>query len=173
MLQVHVLFDNPGGLPESPKLLEQKIRDLAREKELTHHECTTFTSDSKIPEHWKVLLACRPCKKNLTQYLAQDFLDIVPNFMPEHNLDQEFFTIGENAYSTNRENEAMIRPTFTSNADEVDMRIWLHSLHSVGNRILVFSPDIDVYHIGLTQFQGKQSSSSLAKASWFHPNYWI
>ncbi len=85
--------------------------------------------------------------------------------MPEHNLDQEFFTnIGGNAYSTNRENEAMIRPTFTSNADEADMRIWLHSLHSVGNRILVFSPDTDVYHIGLTQLQGKHIIIQLSKS---------
>jgi len=85
--------------------------------------------------------------------------------MPETNLDQEFFAnIGGNAYSTNKESEAMIRPTFTSNVDEADMRIWLHSLHSVGNRILVFSPDTDVYHIGLTQIYGKHVIIQLSKS---------
>ncbi len=85
--------------------------------------------------------------------------------MPAHNVDQEFFTnVDGDTYSTNTESDVMIRPTFTSNADEADTRIWLHSLRSVGNRILVFSPDTDVYHIGLTQLHGKHVIIQLNKS---------
>lgn len=41
------------------------------------------------------------------------------------------------------------RPTLWSNADEADLRVWLHCMHSQGYRKLIFSPDTDVYHIGL------------------------
>lgn len=51
VLQVHVLFDNPGGLPESPKSLEQCRGDSAKEKELADHKCTKFTSKTCIPSH--------------------------------------------------------------------------------------------------------------------------
>ena len=37
----------------------------------------------------------------------------------------------------------------TTNAEEADTRIWLHAKFSYGTRILIFSPDTDVYHIGL------------------------
>ena len=38
-----------------------------------------------------------------------------------------------------------------TNADEGDLRIWLHCMHSAGTRILIYSPDTDVYHIRLTK----------------------
>ena len=34
-------------------------------------------------------------------------------------------------------------------AEEADTRVWLHVLRSPGTRKLVYSPDTDVYHIGL------------------------
>ena len=43
-----------------------------------------------------------------------------------------------------------LEPCYHSNAEEADTRIWLHVKHSAGNRKLIFSPDNDVYHIGLT-----------------------
>lgn len=64
---------------------------------------------------------------------------------------QEFITnIKGNAYCTNMQREEMMRPTFSSNVDEADMHIWLHCVHSAGNRIMIFSPDTDVYHISIT-----------------------
>ena len=37
----------------------------------------------------------------------------------------------------------------TCNAEESDSRIWLHVLNSSGEKMLVLSPDTDVYNIGL------------------------
>ena len=41
------------------------------------------------------------------------------------------------------------RAELSSDAEEADTRVWLHTFRSVGHRKLVFSPDTDVYHIGL------------------------
>lgn len=40
-------------------------------------------------------------------------------------------------------------PTCSSNAHESDMRIWRHVMQAKADRILVYSPDTDVYNIGL------------------------
>ena len=38
----------------------------------------------------------------------------------------------------------------SSNADEADLRVWLHCKNSCGIHKFLYSPDTDVYHIGLT-----------------------
>lgn len=70
-------------------------------------------------------------------------------------------------HSTNRQGEAIMRPTYLSNVDEAEMRIWLHTVHSTGTRVLIFSPDTDVYHIGLTHLQlmpGREIIVQLSKS---------
>ena len=42
-----------------------------------------------------------------------------------------------------------IDPTCTSKAHETDMRIWRHVVQSQAGRILIYSPDTDIYNIGL------------------------
>ena len=42
-----------------------------------------------------------------------------------------------------------VLPHLTCSAEEADMRIWLHCTHSIGTKKLVFSPDTDVFHIGM------------------------
>ena len=41
-------------------------------------------------------------------------------------------------------------PSLVCDAEESDTRVWLHVLHSSGHKKLLYSPDTDVYHIGLT-----------------------
>ena len=46
-------------------------------------------------------------------------------------------------------------PQLLCTAKESDTRVWLHVVHSAGNKKLLFSPDTEVYHIGhLLEFQG-------------------
>ena len=40
-------------------------------------------------------------------------------------------------------------PAFSCNAMETDTRLWLHAKNTRQNKILVISPDTNVYHIGL------------------------
>lgn len=148
-LEVHIVFDNSGGLCESPKEIEQARRDQAKGSELVHHHCVpTVNSSTCVPNKWRSFISCRACKAKLTTYLAEEFLQMAPKYM--YNCEQEFFSnIKGNVYSIDIEGYHLQRPSYSTNMDESDMRIWLHSLHTSGRKILVFSPDTDVYHIGL------------------------
>ena len=57
------------------------------------------------------------------------------------------------AYTTTSNHIKQSLPALWTNADEADVQIWLHCIHSFGRRKLIFSPDTDVYHIGLTAVQ--------------------
>ena len=112
------------------------------------HNCLDFDNSTIIPARWRGLLSCRQYKLKLTHYTANAMLDIAPSFLSD---DQEFITnIAEVAYSTNSDKEKLPRPTLYSNTDESDNRIWLHCVHSHGTKKLLYSPDTDIYHIGLT-----------------------
>ena len=68
------------------------------------------------------------------------------------NSDQEFFTNQKGVvHSVSQDTEVLQRPSYFTNMDEADMRIWC--VHISGQRVLIFSPDTDVYHIGLVVAQ--------------------
>ena len=46
--------------------------------------------------------------------------------------------------------ETLSCPQLWSNADEADLRVLSHCVHSAVTQKLIFSPDTDMYHIGLT-----------------------
>ena len=146
-LEVHVIFDNPGSMSETPKEIEQKRRDSTASKKDANRRCTEITSNTPIQSNWRAFLECRPCKRTLTRYLGHELLFIAPKFLSS---DQTFIcNIGEVAQSTSHTGDNLPCPQLWTNADEADMRVWLHCIHSTGTRKLIFSPDTDVYHIGL------------------------
>ena len=146
--EVHVVFDNPGSMPESPKEIEQGRRDAHSSNPPSDHTCFVMNHDMNIPDKWRTILECRKCKSNLTSYVASAMLELVPQFLAT---GQEFITnIRETAYSVGTCGHTEPRPNLWTNADEADLRVWLHCLHSSGTRKLIFSLDTDVYHIGLT-----------------------
>ena len=148
--EVHVVFDNPGSQSETPKELEQMRRDRASESQTStsRHECITFHSNCCIPEKWRTILECRVCKKALTTYIAEEMLHLITRYIIRN---QEFVcNIAQSAYVTTTDYTKVPRPTLWTNADEADLHVWLHCMHSEGHRKLMFSPDTDIYHIGLT-----------------------
>ena len=62
--EVHIVFDSPGSLPETPKELEHRRRDKAVEPTCTNHKCMVFSADMTLPHNWRSILSCRSCKKN-------------------------------------------------------------------------------------------------------------
>ena len=81
---------------------------------------------------------------------------------------QEFFTnVKGVAYTCSNEEDMMERPSLSTNMDEADMRVWLHCVHSNCTRIVIFSPDTDIYHIGLAiagNMHGKSIIIQLSKS---------
>ena len=70
--------------------------------------------------------------------------------------NQTFFTAGgflnqqrNQCWSVSRSGEPKPVPYLRSNAEETDLRIWLHCKHSIGSKKLLYSPDTDIYHIGM------------------------
>jgi len=45
--------------------------------ESANHHCTDFSGDLMLPTKWRDLLACRSCKKELTEYVADEMLTLV------------------------------------------------------------------------------------------------
>ena len=78
--EVHVVFDSPGSMRESPKELEQRRRDSGAEHS-ENHECVPLNSSTTLPTKWRALLACRRCKQCLTEYLAQEMLMLAPQIL--------------------------------------------------------------------------------------------
>ena len=145
--EVHVIFDSPGSMRETPKELEQRRRDSSAQH-CENHECVHLSSTTEIPSKWRALLACRKCKQCLTQYLGHEMLKLVQQLLSS---TQSFVcNIGEVAYCATSSGERLPCPQLWTNADEADLRVWLHCVHSAGTRKLIFSPDTDVYHAGLT-----------------------
>ena len=66
---VHLLFDDPGRLTETPKYFEHLQRDAA----LEDHNCFIFFDDTEVPGSWHKVLKCRACKRSLTLYIS-DFI---------------------------------------------------------------------------------------------------
>ena len=52
-------------------------------------------------------------------------------------------------------------PMLACNAEESDTRVWLHVVHSAGHKKLLFSPDTDVYNIGLTAISSSECDVAL------------
>ena len=59
---------------------------------------------------------------------------------------QTFITnIGGQTYATNNRKREL-RNDLCTNAEEADIRVWLHCLKACGVRKLIYSPDTDIYH---------------------------
>ena len=102
------------------------------------------------------MINCRECKTTLVKYLSQYFLRNVQMYMQDcqtpyvaGGFDEP---ITNTAWYIRAEGETILKqpnPAYTCNAAETDTRLWLHVKKSSSTTFLVFSPDTDVYHVGL------------------------
>ena len=151
--EIHVLFDNPGRLPDNPKHFERKRRDNSAIVK-TGHECKTVTSQLLIPRKWREdLVNCRNCKRSLVLFLSRYLLQSIANYMPR---DTKLYVAGgfegeieDSAWFVTTEGNPQPNPIYTCNAEETDTLIWAHVNQSTSSKILILSPDTGVYHIGL------------------------
>ena len=159
---MHVLFDNPGRLRNTPKYFEHMRRD-ASAKLVDDHCCDSFTVTSKVPKKWREgLLNCRECKRSLVKFLANYFLDKIHTHL---QINEALYVAGgfdgmltNSTWFVQGNGLRQPHPAYNCNAEETDTRIWLHVKQTECRNVLVLSPDTDVYHIGmaLDSTHGKQ-----------------
>ena len=98
-------------------------------------------------------LNCRKCKRGLVIWIGEYLLSNVGQHLQP---TQALYVAGafsgvltNSAWYVLGSNEAQPDPSFSCNAEKTDTRLWLHARKSSYNRILILSPDTDIYHVGL------------------------
>ena len=82
--EVHVIFDNPGRLPNTPKSFEHARRDKTAKVGDNHH-CDEMISTTAIPKRWREnLLHCRTCKRALVKFLTQYILKNISIYLQQN-----------------------------------------------------------------------------------------
>ncbi len=156
VMEVHVVFDDPGRHPVTPKSFERQRRD----KHVTSGDHTHAELDSRLPtgKRWSSILNCRECKSKLTTKLALAMLEVCPSYLCP---GQRFFTAGSlqgelrdsALYCENGRLSPQPDSRLTCNMEEADTRVWLHCKYAVGTKKLIYSPDTDTYHVGMGLLQ--------------------
>ena len=151
--EVHIVFDNPGRLPDSPKSFERRRRDDAATLSSDHRHAA-FSDTWALPSNWRDCLNCRHCKRALVVHLGQSMKNHAAT-MCKLRGQQKVILAGcfagveqDQAWEVGVGGAQPV-PSLSCEAEEADTRVWLHVLRSPGTKKLVCSPDTDVYHIGL------------------------
>ena len=117
--EVHVIFDNPGRIQNTPKYF----------------------------------IHCRICKRTLVNFIGNSFLHNAGAYLSKN---QTLYVAGafdgditDTAWFVHGQDSPQPDPRFTCVAEETDTRLWLHVRNTKCHRILIMSPDTDVYNIGL------------------------
>ena len=156
--EVHVIFDSPGQLPNTPKQFEQQRRDN-HSKVAVNHCCadlhiTTTINSAKWRE---TFINCRTCKRNLVIFIANYFLQNIGAYLKQSHT---VYVVGANdegiAWFVRGSEAPQPDPAYHSNAEETDTRVWLHAERTEHSKVLVESCDTDVYHIGMTTITNLQ-----------------
>ncbi len=82
-LEVHIIFDNPGQLENTPKYFEHLRRDASAK--ITEEHCCDELPTTNIPKRWREgLLNCRRCKRSLVLFLTDYFLNNIHTYLEAH-----------------------------------------------------------------------------------------
>ena len=157
--EIHLLFDTPNSNIFNPKMFEQKRRDKGKDSAAHKHE--TFTPATKVPTNWRSYIDCRQCKRSIIEAVGLSFLQSSVRLQLRHGqtvyLSGCFPTAGYSCtYQLKGQDITGTHPlptpasNYRSNCDEADTRIWRHAVQTSARRILVYSPDTDIYNIGLS-----------------------
>ena len=80
-IEVHIIFDNPGRLGETPKYFERYRRDCTAQV-MTGHLCDEVNGNTIIPKPWRAnFINCRNCKRSLVIFITKHLLKFASQFM--------------------------------------------------------------------------------------------
>ena len=146
--QVHIVFDDQNETCLTPKSVERSRRDNDSEKPGILP--ADFDQNSSLPRDWKKFLKVRGNKKNLVHLISEQFLYLgCCHLQPYQSLvlGGGFDESGIAKCVCNKQISECAE--YFTNALEGDSRVWLHAFSNSGRKNLIYSPDNDIYHIGL------------------------
>ena len=148
--EVRLIFDKPGRQTFNPKQFEHAKR-YTKGISCHQHEHISFTPQTSIPQGLQEYLQCRECKWSIVEAVGLSFLQLFLTGYQKLVIAGCLSGEGENNAWVIRSCEAIAEPLpqYQSNAEEADNRIWRHAIQSWATNILIYSPDTDVYNIGL------------------------
>jgi hypothetical protein len=147
--EVHMIFDDPNRHGMSPKDIERCRRDNIL---IQDSDFSEINSDTSLPSNWHSFISVRKQKRLLINFLSEHFLHIANLTFQK----SECFFVTAGGFN-NRRDEARCATNGSSaeylNAsgvhEEADTRLWLHAAASTAQIIFIYSPDTDVFFIGL------------------------
>ena len=130
------------------------IREGMSQQQLLLVTRDDINESTRLPTKWREnVLHCCKCKRSLVCFLAEFMLKHMHSHLSPH---QKFYISGVFAEHLQThlgfvEGSSSPQPdlVYSCNAEETDTMLWLHAKKTHCNKILVLSPDTDVYMIGL------------------------
>ena len=150
--EVHLIFDKVYRQLFNPKRFEHVKR---YSKNSSDHQHCSFIPEANVPNKWQEYLQCQQCKRSIVEAVGLALLQKGRYFLVGQQrllLAGCFSGKGENNAWLLKEGEVSAEQPeqYYSTAQEADSRIWRHAMQSQATNILIYSPDTDVYNIGLS-----------------------
>ena len=155
--EVHVIFDNPERVRNTPKSLEQSRHDCTSTIS-PDHTCEPLLSTAKIQplscwrDNYINYRECQRASSEIHRRLPAKERRTVSkgDTNAVHSIAGCFDGRAiDTAWHTNGLRDIQPDPRFCCDAGETDNRLWLHATKTLHNQVLIISRDTDVYHIGL------------------------
>ncbi len=151
--EVHICFDRQKDDIPSPKVIERQRRDA--EKPSNSKVYDLIENTTLLPYKWSDFLAVRENKHRLIEYIQRFFMRSA-----EHSLRLNTAlvisdgitpcTVRRTINETGKIQSMCITDTkYIANHVEADTLVFLHSVLSERSDCLIYSPDTDVFNIGM------------------------
>ena len=147
--EIHLIFDHPNRHGTSPKEIER----LRRDKVDQISEFESISDDTVLPSNWRTFLSVRQQKRLLVNFLSHSFLTL----SAEKITDSKFLFVTAGGFDGELTDKSLVSQNGSisqhllteGNHEEADTRVWLHANASAVNIVVIYSPDTDIYFIGL------------------------
>lgn len=144
--EIHLIFHHPNRHGISPKDIERSRRDTTAQES----DFDKITKDCPLPTNWRNFISVRKHKRLLINFISEYFLCMANTFFS--NSECILITAGgfDNKYKDQARSSSSVEYVAASgDHEEADTRVWLHAAASSAETIIIYSPDTDIYFIGL------------------------
>ena len=144
--EVIIAFDYQTLSDKSPKQLLRNKRDGDDFSERLIH----FNRESSLPSNWKTFIKNRENKQQLVNLICEEFVLLGTKLLQPGKV----IIIGGGFLDSHKTVHVELGTSYElgthiTNIDEGDSLVWFYALKSKYDNIVIYSPDNDVYHIGL------------------------